>query len=158
LKADEANESVVDMSRVVALRSGQTCFTPLQLTTSPNALRDAAVHEASAPSLRPDPRPLNVFKSVVVRLGLAGVGWAGRLLRWAYASVGIVDFGCRGRCVVSARLSGDSSTQCSRTCKWRCGYRGLRQIAVVGLIDRRASEGLERFRGGSRRLFAWPEL
>jgi Uncharacterized conserved protein len=32
--------------------------------------------------------------------------WARRFLRWAYASVGVADFGCRGRCVVSVRLSG----------------------------------------------------
>ena len=55
------------------------------------------------------PRPLNLFKSAVktaMRLGLVDARWARRFLRWAYASVGVADFGCRGRCVVPVRLSG----------------------------------------------------
>jgi Uncharacterized conserved protein len=40
-----------------------------------------------------------------MRLGLADARLARRFLRWVYASIGVVDFGCRKKCIVSVRLS-----------------------------------------------------
>jgi CRISPR-associated endoribonuclease Cas6 len=54
-----------------------------------------------------------------MRLGLADLKWARKFLRWAIASVGVPDFGCRcetrrrrdqrsyiGKCTAAAELSG----------------------------------------------------
>ncbi len=77
-------------------------LSPTRFETPPYVKRPAPVYDLT-------PRPLNLFKSAVktaMRLGLVDARWARRFLRWAYASVGVADFGCRGRCVVSVRLSG----------------------------------------------------
>ncbi|AKT33925.1 CRISPR-associated endoribonuclease Cas6 [Pyrobaculum sp. WP30] len=77
-------------------------LSPTRFETPPYVKRPTPVYDLT-------PRPLNLFKSAVktaMRLGLVDARWARRFLRWAYASVGVADFGCRGRCVVSVRLSG----------------------------------------------------
>ena len=87
-------------------------LSPTRFETPPYVRRPVPVFDLT-------PRPLNLFKSAVktaIRLGLADTGWARRFLRWAYASIGIVDFGCdvkhgsrqrnnRRTCTVSVRLS-----------------------------------------------------
>ncbi len=77
-------------------------LSPARFETPPYVRRPVPVFDLT-------PRPLNIFKSAVktaMRLGLVDVGWARRFLRWAYASVGVVDFGCGGRCTVAVRLAG----------------------------------------------------
>ena len=79
-------------------------ISPARFETAPYVRRPAPVFDLT-------PRPLNLFKSAVktaVRLGLADVKWALRFLRWAYASVGIVDFGCRRMrsCTTAVQLTG----------------------------------------------------
>jgi len=117
----------VEYKRVVPSPRSSQAFkveflSPARFETPPYVKRPVPVFDLT-------PRPLNLFKSAVktaIRLGLADVRWARRFLRWAYASVGIVDFGCdvkilhggrwrdqqrepnrRGRtCTASVRLSG----------------------------------------------------
>ncbi len=77
-------------------------LSPTRFETPPYVRRPVPVFDLT-------PRPLNIFKSAVktaMRLGLVDVGRARRFLRWAYASVGVVDFGCGRRCTVAVRLAG----------------------------------------------------
>ena len=117
-------------------------LSPTRFETPPYVKRPAPVYDVT-------PRPLNLFKSAVktaMRLGLVDARWARRFLRWAYASVGVVDFGCRRRCVVSVRLSG------GRRLRGFVGWALYRAFETSMLEDmRRVLSVAEAFGVGSNR-------
>jgi len=110
----------VEVRRVAPAAGSSSKFkveflSPTRFETPPYVKRRVPVFDMA-------PSPRNLFKSAVktaMRLGLVDLRWARKFFRWAIASVGVLDFGCRcetrrgrdqrgyvGKCTAAAELSG----------------------------------------------------